>query len=476
MLLPINLTGGSYKHKSTPLSAQRTVNFWPQKQTDEKARSTYILEAFPGLAAFGTQAGGVDRGMFEHKGLLYKVTGTSLYSVSSLGVHTLLGTIPGSDRCIFAPIQSSVVIVTGGVPYVWNGSVLTTVTDVDLETPNGAAHLNNQILYDGNGGRFAVSDVGDATSINALNYATAESEADDIVRVYTFNQIAYMMGVQTIEPWWNSGQGNPPFDRVEGGIVHVGLGALHSVANDKNSMYFYGSDDQIYSLRGSSSAVLSIISTQPMAQEFKKYGTVSDNIGFCINLDGQWMYVSTFPTVNKTWVYIIDTKEWFELSSGSQLGRWSANSYAYCYRKHLIADFESGDIYELSDTTYTENGDTIIRFRDSAPLHAGLLDSSRGNFDGKDLEMNRFELILNTGVGLVSGQGSDPEVMLSFSDDGGRTFSTEMWGKVGMTGDFRKKVEWFALGKFTSRIIRIRVSDPIYWSLYSASADVEVCI
>lgn len=476
MLLPINLTGGSYKHKATPLSSQRTVNFWPQKQQKENTKSPYILEAFPGLLAFGTVAGGTDRGMFEHRDVLYKVTGTTLYSVASTGVHTSLGTIPGSGRCIFAPIGSNLVVSTGGARYYYNGSTVAVISDGDLEAGNSAAHLNNQIIYDGTGARFAVSDVGDATSINGLNYGTAESEADDISRCYTFNQILYNYGKETIEPWWNSGQGNPPFDRVEGGIVHVGLGAVYSVANDKDSMYFYGNDDQIYALRGSSSAVLEPISTQPMNQEFKKFTTVSDAIGKTVNLDGQWVLIMTFPTQGRTFAYMIAIKEWFELSSGSTMGRWLGNSYAYCYRKHLIADYESGDIYELSDTTYTENGSTIIRFRDTAPLHAGLLDSAKGNYDGKDLEMNRFELILSPGEGLLSGQGSDPEVMIYLSDDGGKTWSTEIRGKVGAMGEFNKRVEWFCLGKFTSRIIRIKVSDPIYWSIHAATSDVEVCI
>lgn len=470
MLVPVNLTGGTYKHKSLPLSAQQTINFWPQKQTDDKAVSSYVLESYPGHLLFGTQAGGVDRGMFAHQGTLYKVSGTVLYTVSSAGVHSTCGTIPGSGRCIFAPIGDDIVIATETLRYLWNGSVVALISDGDLEAGNSAAHLNNQILYDGTAGRFGVSDVGDATSINALNYATAESDADTLLRIYTFNQVAFMMGQKTIEPWYNSGQGNPPFDRYEGAQINVGLGAIHSVANDDDAMYFYGDDDQVYLLRGGASSAITPISTLPMVEEFKEYSTVSDAIGYCINLDGQWQYHLTFPTANKTWVYPVGG-EWFQLSSGVSGGRSRANSYAYCFRKHLVADYQNGNIYELDDDTYTDNGDEIVRTRDSAPIHGGLLKAP-----GKTLTMNRFELILETGVGILSGQGSNPFVMLSFSDDGGRTFSTEMWGEVGGQGEFQQKVEWFNLGSFTSRIMRIRVSDPVHYCIYSAAAEIEVGI
>lgn len=467
---PLNLTGGTYKHRSLPLSAQRTINFWPQKQTDEKAKSSYILECPPGYLLFGTQAGGADRGMLAHKDILYKVSGTVLYTVSSSGVHTSRGTIPGSGRCILAPIGSYIIIANGTARYLWNGSAVSLISDSDLEAGDGVAVLNNQALYDGTGNRFGVSDAGDATSINGLNYASAESDASDLQRIYVFNQVAYMMKKSSAEPWYNSGQGNPPFDRFEGSQINVGLGAIHSVANDDDAIYFYGDDDQVYLMRGGASAAVTAISTLPMAEEFKTYSTTSDAIGYCINMDGQWQYHLTFPTQGKTWVYPIGG-EWFELSSGVAGGRCIANSYAYCFRKHLVADYQNGNIYELDPNTYSENGNPIVRQRDTAPIHGGLFQAP-----GKTLTMTRFELIMETGTGILSGQGSDPVIMLSFSDDGGRTFSSEMWGQVGMMGEFRRKVEWFGLGSFDSRIMRIKISDPVRCVIYSGASDIEIGI
>jgi hypothetical protein len=468
----VNLAGGSYQHKSLPLSAQRSVNFWPQIQPQEKKeKSQYILESWHGKTLFGTVSGGTDRGMFEHLGILYKVTGTTLYTVSSTGAHTSRGSIAGTGRCIFTGIGANVVIVSGGVAYFYDGAAFTVavISDIDLETPDSATTLNNQVIYDGNGGRFCSSDAGDATSINSLNYATAESEPDSLVRVYAFNQVLFLMGEKTIEPWWNSGTGNPPFDRIEGGIVNSGLGALHSVAHDDDDIFYLNSEHEVVTMRGSSSAVVNVVSTPPMSREFKSYSTVSDAIGWCIKINSQWFYQITFPTADKTWI-LPKGGEWFELESGVS-GRDISNSYAYCFRKHLVADYRNGNIYELSDSAYDENGDAIIRLRDSAPIHGGSVKQP-----GKSLEMNRFELIMETGGGLLSGQGSDPMVMLSFSDDGGKTFSTEMFGSCGALGEFQWKVEWFALGSFYSRIIRIRVSDPIYYSIHSAAADLSVGI
>jgi len=474
MLVPINLTGGSYTHKSTQLSAQSCVNLWPQPQTNEKAKSPYILESYPGKSLFGTQAGGVDRGMFEHGEVLYKITGTVLYSVNSSGTHTSVGTIPGTERCIFAPIGDDLVIDNGSARYFADVSVpsVALISDANLEAGHGIAHLNSQIIYNGAAGRFGVSDAGVATSIDALNYATAEADADGLVRPYTFGQVAQMLGRKTGELWWNSGQGNPPLERFEGGVIQKGLGAFHSVANDDDSIYILANDFAVFTLAGGSSAVIEPITPPTIARTFREYSTKSDAIGWCMNWDGQWVYVLTFPTADKTWAHA-KGGEWFELSSGVAGGRDIANSYAFVYGKHLVADYRNGNIYQLDDDVYDDNGAVLIRQRDSAPLHGGLQAIGA---PGKELVMNSFELIMEKGVGLLTGQGSDPVVMLSFSDDGGETFSNEIYMTVGKSGAFNWKAEAFCLGRFYSRIIRIRMSDPVYWSIHAAAANIEVCI
>lgn len=463
--LPLNITGGNYPHKSRALSSQITRNFWPQKQEDAAVKSPYILESFAGQKLFGT-APGKNRGIFAHQNILYKVSGTTLYRVSSTGVHTNIGEIPGNGRCRFTPIVNNFVIVSGGFVYYWNGTVLSQVTDTDLESPNAAAHLNSQIIYDGNDGRFVTSDVGDATSISGLNYASAESSADDLLRVFVHDQTAYMLGTETIEPWWNSGNGSPPFDRVEGGIMQIGLGSLDSVASDDTYMYLQGDDNVIYRIKGSS---FDKIGNLPTTRIIENAPVVNDSIGWCMTLQGQSFYVLGFPTLNKTYVFP-SGGQMFEWSSGVDGGRNVADGYALCYRKHLVADYRNGNIYELDFETYTENDSPILRERTTGPLHSGLFGAP-----GKDFEFNRLEILLQTGVGTVSGQGQIPQIMLAISYDEGLTFSDPMPGQIGEMGIYTK-VEWHGLGRCSSAILRITCSDPVYVSLHAAAADIEICI
>ena len=471
MLVPINLTGGEYSHKSRPLSKQANRNFWPQAQGTQKARSPYVLQSFYGLKSFTTQAGTADRGMLENKGLLYKVTDTTLYTVASTGVHTTLGTIPGSGRCIIKAMGAQIIVVNGsGKVYVWDGTTLTQNTDLNLGNPRGAAVINNQAIYDaGTGQGFDVSDVGTPSTISGLNNASAESTPGDLLIPFDFRETLYLMKKDAIELWWNSGQGNPPFDKIQGAVINMGLDAIYSVATNPDFVFFFGVDKQFHTLTAGTAAVDTVISNPAMAKEFQGYGTTDDCIGWTMELEGQWFYVATFPTEDVSWVYPVGG-EWFKWGTGAT-GRIRANSYAKVFGKHLVADYESGNIYELDAETYTDAGETIIRTRDSAPIYSGLIGQ-----DSKPFEINRVHINLETGVGLTTGQGSDPRIAISVSRDGGKTFGTERFLRVGTLGE-ELTVETGGFGRFEkSCVIRLRVSDPIYWCIYSLAVEMEICI
>lgn len=512
MLIELNLTGGTYKHKSLPLSAQVTRNWWPQLQTDPGAKKSYILESFPGLTLFSAGTN-LNRGFFTHNGVVYTVAGNDLISIASDGTRTVLGFIPGDGRCIFDAIVDSVIIVTEGRVFEWDGSTVTEGDPADFETPQAVTVLNSQAIYDGDESRFGVSDVGEPLTVNGLAYASAEAKADELVRPYAFNEVVRMFGTETIEGWWNSGEGTPPFDRLEGAIITVGLRALESVANNERNLYFLGSDNQVYVLSGNNAIP---ISPQPITRAIYNFTDPSDAIGWCMNWQGQEFYVLTFPTDDKTFIYA-EGGQWFELSSGVEGGQYIGRGYSYCYNKHLIVDRWS-NVYYLDENAYSENGRVIQRTRDTAPIHGGLFGAA-----GKHIEMNSLELIMETGTATIydpqdfvvydsngapysvdrnvldsnrvnwaitpdvyDSEGNlyqiyqyierAPDVMLSFSDDGGKTWSEQMFGDIGTLGEFMHEVRWDCLGSFDSRILRIQTSDPVYFSIHSAAAEVEIGI
>ena len=210
--VPLQIVGATSQNRSKQASNAMTKNWYPQLTPD--GRSEAILLPWWGTKAFGTSPKTTHRGRHVFQDVLYQVAEDTLYSISSTGTYTSIGSISGSDRCIFDDNGDFMVITTGGDTYSYDGTTLTTATDPDFQSPASNTMLNNQWIYDGTGEKFWVSDAGDPLTLAALNNAEAESRGDPLSRAYAFKQWVYLFGTESIEPWYNSGVGDPPFDRM----------------------------------------------------------------------------------------------------------------------------------------------------------------------------------------------------------------------------------------------------------------------
>jgi hypothetical protein len=76
-----------------------------------------------------------------------------------------------------------------------------------------------------------------------------------------------------------------------------------------------------------------------------------------------------------------------------------------------------------------------------------------------------LQLYGQMGVGLDgSGQGTDPQVMLRWSDDGGHTWSNEHWRSMGRIGETGNRCIWRRLGstaKLRDRVYEFSGTDPV---------------
>lgn len=463
----VNVTGPSYQDRSRPLATQETRNFYPELV--EAGKDKFVTKSFPGQKLFGSTTDGVDRGSHQMKEIAYRVVNTTLFEVSNIGVHTNRGAIPGTSRAIMADDGVNLFIVADGVvsQYSTATNLVTTVTDSSIVGAQSVAFINNQFAY-----TFpnltVFSNVGDGSAASSLNAVGAESNPDELVRDYAFDQTLYRFGKRSCENWYNSGVGTPPFARLDGQIMNIGLAAIHSPANTPDFVYFLGSDANVYRARGGQEYNMS---TPALAGEIKSYTTISDAFGHVFTLDNHQIYTLTFPSANKTWCLIEDlgTSGWFELSEGLTDGRYNAGSICEAYGKTLIGDRSNGKMYELDFDTYDQAGEAWMRRRVIASIDGTILGQR-----GARVEMSRFELILETGVGLIAGQGDDPQVMIEASYDGGKSWSTGTWMKIGRLGQTNIRAEWWNMKSFYDMIIRITTTDPVPYNIYSGAIDLRL--
>jgi hypothetical protein len=405
----------------------------------------------PGTIPGVTLATSPGRGIYAWNNALYAVSGTTLYSITSGHVATALGTIGGGAPCSFAINTSQLVINPEPDAYVWNGATLAQVTDVDFTSRGGAqaSSLDSYILFrEPDSGRFFSSMLDDALSYDGLYFATAEGFPDNLVGLIVDHRQIILPGAQTFEIWYNQGDGGFPFARDANGFMELGCAAGASLAKADNSVYWLASDLTVRRLEGLTPAR---VSQHGVEQAIRSYSVISDAQGFGYTQDGHINYVLTFPTAGHTWVLDATTREWHERASYN-LTRWRPCSTAFCYGRNYVQDYETGKVGYLDPNTYDEWGATL---RSEWTYGSAAYDGGGRSFHAA------LSCLIETGVGLTTGQGSDPEIMLDVSDDGGRTWRAFPTKKLGKIGTFRTRVEWNALGSSRDRVYRMAVSDPV---------------
>ena len=405
--VPIPVVGPAYKSRELPLSAQVTKNLWPE--INQEARNVVSLHHTPGCKNFSAP-GGTDRGMHIFNERMFCVSGTTLFEIDSDGVATDKGSIPGEERVQFADDGSKLVMVTAGSVYIYTdptnvdaGGVVT-VTDSDLIAPTSVAYLNQQFLFDqndGTPGRFATSEIATDFNVNALDVATAESHPDDIVRLITFRQNVFMFGSRSVEPWYNTGQGRPPFARVNNSIRPYGIAGINAAHTTSEWLYFLDHDRIPRRTQGLDHQN---IGNPALGVQWSRYGTLNDCIVFSYRQDGQTFVVYTFPTEDRTWVFHEPSMSWFQWSYGVNDERSLANSCVNIFGQWFAAGHSDGNIYQLDPCTYTDNGNVIQRRRATAAIHGGLY-----NMPGKTLFFDRVEFVIATGDCSTQALGTVPE-------------------------------------------------------------------
>ncbi len=470
--VPVNVTGPSYKDRSRPLSVQETRNFY--QEVSSSGKDEFVTKSFPGQKLFGSTDPGQERGSHEMNQVAYHVIGNRLVEVNSNGKQAELGNIPGTDRVIIDDDGESMFIVANGFVTEYNRilQTVTPVTDPDIVGAKSVTYINSQFAYTFDN-VTVFSDVNNGASASGLNAIGADSKPDKLVRDYAFDQILYRFGTESTENWYNSGVGTPPFDRIEGQFFNVGLAAIHSVDNSRDFIYWLGSDLQVYRARAGQEQA---ISTAPIAGAIQSYSRVDDAFGTVFSFDDKYFYQITFPTANKTWCLIEELGKdgWFELSEDtipgeSGLGRYNAGSILSAYDKVLVFDRENGEAYSLDFNTYDQNGQTWQRRR-----VLGTIDSEKLGQKGKRVQMSRFELIMEKGVGTVSGQGDDPQIIIEASYDGGRSWKAGTFMRIGRLGETQIRAEWWDLRSFYTLELRMTTSDPVPYNIYSGAIDLRL--
>lgn len=458
--MQIPFVGQAYTSKSLPFSAQTCVNWYLEAGTSG-AKTPVALMPTPGLKLFcdlGTNKPVVS--LHKMQDYTYAVSDGQLFSISKGGTVALIGDLSlGSDRVAMAHSSYQLIIVneTGGYTYNDDDGLEEITSDAFYGTKAVCFFDGYFVLTRPDTGEFYISSLYNGQKYDALDYATAEGAPDNLISIVNDHRELWLFGEETTEVWYNSGSSGFPFDRYSGAFIEQGCAAQHSPAKIDNTVFWLGDDHKIY--RAVDYTPIRI-STHAIETAINSYPAINDAFGFTYTQEGHSFYCLTFPTNGATWCYDAATGTWHERKSYG-LSRHRANCYTYFADKHLVGDYSNGKIYSLDMGTYADDGEEIVRERTTQVL----------TNDEMKMVISRLQVLVESGVGLAMGE--TPKAMLQWSDDEGRTWSSERWVSIGKQGRYQTRALWRRLGSFRNRVFRLRISDPVKAVVMGATAKIK---
>lgn len=443
-------------------------NWYLEKNESDTAPTPFGLRSIPGLIPRASVPRAPIRAMYAGEGQAYCVAGFGFYELffdgvtwstvfrGTLAADALPATIAANG------VGEQLAITSGGVIYSYDRRThALTVTGNPGTVATMVGSLNGRFYYlDAVAGTVYSSALYNGLTWDASHYLQSTSGDPWITLAVTPDGFIRLFGPQTGAILVDQGLPGFPAVLVPEGTIPYGILAPHAFTVDTSISWVTRSAKgrgQVVRAQGYTPAR---VSNHAIEQTIQGYGAVDDATAFSYQADGHPVALFTFPGaaegLGRTWAVDEATGKWharayWDTTTGvAQAYRPGAAMEAF--GRTLVGDRVTGGIYELTAASYTDVDGALIRHvRQPAPL----------TLEGRRFVVDSFELALDVGVGLISGQGSDPQAMLRISRDGGRTFGGAHWTTIGAMGEYKTRVTWGQLGNARSFVPQLVITDPI---------------
>lgn len=463
------ILGSSYVARSVNAADNRMVNLFPEL-VPEAGKEPAFLSRAPGLALLATVGVGPIRGMRVLGAFLYVVSGPTLWKVDAVYTTSSLGAVTGTGPVSMSDNGTQLFVACNPDGFIYNSITLAfaQITDVDFPGAVTVGYLDGFFVFnEPNSQRVWVTDLLDGASIDPLNFASAEGSPDGVTALINDHRELWIFGTNSTEVWYNAGNVGFPFSPIQGAFSEIGCASPYTVAKMDNTVFWLSNDARghgiVYRAKGYSGER---ISTHAVEWQIQQYGDISNALAYTYQQDGHAFYVLVFPSENTTWVYDAATQAWHERAgfSNGLFTRHRGNCQAFFNNITTVGDYVDGSIYSFDLDTYADNGSIQKWLRSWRAIPP----------DGNTLKRtahHSLQLDCESGVGLSTGQGSDPQVILRWSDDGGHTWSNEHWVSIGAIGGYGKRAIWRRLGmtmKIRDRVYEVSGTDPVKITILGA--------
>lgn len=341
------------------------------------------------------------------------------------------------------------------------------ITDPGFEAPSHIAFIDGWLIVNRVGSQaFATSGPVPYTMIfPVLFFALKDSSSDQLMGLQELNRELWLVGERASEIWFNAGGANFAFQRIPGAAPPIGTSAPQTIMQAGDSLAWLGRNQngenvciqtQQYSWKR--------ISQHGVEHQISQYPLVADAFGYAYEEEGHLFCVFTFPTADRTWVYD-SNGTWHERLSydttTGQFHRERPNCFANFQNLRLAGDYQSGEIHQMSRNIYTDAGEPIVCVRRCPHIWS--------KEDRKRQFAPMLQIEFTAGVGLQTGQGENPQMMVRWSSDQGQQFGSEHWAGIGKAGKRKHRAIWRRLGTYFDRVYEGQFSDPVQRDIVGAT-------
>ena len=481
MILP-GFCNGSYVSQSPLADCEKTINWAVENIESTNGTSKMALYPTPGVSLLGTASLGPGSAHFSMFGREWAVIGGTFYEISQAGAFTTIGsvavgTLPATISSNGATgnqlmITSGATATTAGNVYIFT---LNTNAFAQISSMNGLATVGDQLdgfflALNAQTATVYISNLNDGTTwVTGLNFFKRNIAPDPWISMKVANHFIWLMGTYTSEIWWDAGTSPVPFAPYNTGIIPYGCAAQFSPCVANGSLVWVAqTKDGSAMVVQASGFTPTPISTYALSYALTQYPTVADAVGDTYTDLGHTYYLLSFPTAGTTICYDANTQQWHDrgtwISNNGGFSAWRPRFHAYAFGQHRMLDATTGELWQMgSQFTSDVDGNPIRRVRVAPPLY----------YQNQRLFVSALEVAAEIGLGLNTGQGSNPQFMLRISKDGAKTWGNERARSAGEIGTYRTRIRWNQCGMARRMVFEISVTDPIPWRLMDAMVELR---
>jgi Phage stabilisation protein len=307
-----------------------------------------------------------------------------------------------------------------------------------------------------------------------LNFAMADAASDYIMALAENHRLIYVIKQRTTEVWNDAGTSPFAFQAYGTILIEHGTIAGATIARLNESLIWLSQTSQGDGIvREVEGYTAKRISTHAVETLLAQAATLATAFAYTYQQEGHEFYVLTVPASQLTLVYdktasamagIPMWHQWLSFNNGQFTRHWS-NAFSFFNQTSVVGDYRNGNLYQIDLNTLTDNGTPRKWVRSWRALQQPVMQPIR---------FSSLQIDMQTGVGVLAG--TNPQVMLEWSDDGGHTWSTQIFQAAGPPGATAQRVKFNRLGSTKrnsglDRIFRLSSTDAFPVALIGAELD-----